>query len=70
MASVSYKLMKVNLLRLNYYLDSNDLLLSPQYHFEKGHNTTDQALYFIQCIRDAQYMKHKDHSIAAFLDLS
>lgn len=61
------KLMKKLILKkLNFYLNSNDLLPSEQYNFRRGHSTTDQILYFGQNAKNSQNLKPSGYSIAVF----
>ncbi|GBN19374.1 putative RNA-directed DNA polymerase from transposon BS [Araneus ventricosus] len=57
------------LIRLQFFLDKNNLLPEEQFGFRRGHSTTDQVLYFAQTLRDAQNLRRTHHSVAALLDL-
>ncbi|UYV66334.1 hypothetical protein LAZ67_4001354 [Cordylochernes scorpioides] len=71
LTSICCKLMeKIILRRLNYHLDTRNLLPEEQYGFRKGHGTIDQLLFFTQKVKDAQNRKPTNHTIAAFLDLA
>ncbi|GIY25833.1 probable RNA-directed DNA polymerase from transposon BS [Caerostris darwini] len=55
---IACKIMEKRILkRLNFYLNSHDLLPREQFGFREGHSTTDQVLYICQRVRDA----HKSH---------
>ncbi|GBO39804.1 hypothetical protein AVEN_225410-1 [Araneus ventricosus] len=57
------------LIRLQFFLDKNNLLPEEQFGFRRGHSTIDQVLYFAQTFRDAQNLRPTHHSVAALLDL-
>ncbi|KAF8766539.1 putative RNA-directed DNA polymerase like protein [Argiope bruennichi] len=57
-------------IRLQFFLNQNNLMPCEQYGFRRGHSTIDQVLYFAQTIRDAHNHKPTHHTVAAFLDLT
>ncbi|KAF8766379.1 putative RNA-directed DNA polymerase like protein [Argiope bruennichi] len=61
---------KMILIRLQFFLNQNNLMPCEQYGFRRGHSTIDQVLYFAQTIRDAHNHKPTHHTVAAFLDLT
>ncbi|KAF8789965.1 putative RNA-directed DNA polymerase like protein [Argiope bruennichi] len=61
---------KVILIRLQFFLNQNNLIPCEQYGFRRGHSTIDQVLFFAQTIRDAHNRKPTHHTVAAFLDLT
>ncbi|GBN54971.1 hypothetical protein AVEN_216339-1 [Araneus ventricosus] len=60
---------KMVLIRLQFFLDKNNLLPEEQFGFRRGHSTIDQILYFAQTIRDDQNLRTIHHNVAALLDL-
>ncbi|GBO16222.1 putative RNA-directed DNA polymerase from transposon BS [Araneus ventricosus] len=61
---------KLVLNRINFHLESNNLLSAEQYGFRKGHCTQNQILFFTQQVKDAQNKKPTNHTIAILLDLT
>lgn len=53
--------------RLEWYLESNDLLASTQYGFRKGRSTVDSISIFVTDIRLA--LSHNESILATFLDI-
>ncbi|GFS70517.1 probable RNA-directed DNA polymerase from transposon BS [Trichonephila clavipes] len=58
------------LIRIQYFLDSKNLIPGEQYGYRRGHSTVDQIISFCQSIRDAQNCKPTHHTMAALLDLT
>ncbi|GFW89355.1 probable RNA-directed DNA polymerase from transposon BS [Trichonephila clavipes] len=71
LTSTTCKIMeKMILIRIQYFLDSKNLIPGEQYGYRRGHSTVDQIISFCQSIRDAQNCKHTHHTMAALLDLT
>ncbi|GFV33751.1 probable RNA-directed DNA polymerase from transposon BS [Trichonephila clavipes] len=61
---------KIILIRIQYFLDSKNLIPGEKYGYRRGHSTVDQIISFSQSIRDAQNFKPTHHTMAALLDLT
>ncbi|GFX27299.1 probable RNA-directed DNA polymerase from transposon X-element [Trichonephila clavipes] len=71
LTSTTCKIMeKIILIRIQYFLDSKNLIPGEQYGYRRGHSTVDQIISFCQSIRDAQNFKPTHHTMAALLDLT
>ncbi|GFX17340.1 probable RNA-directed DNA polymerase from transposon BS [Trichonephila clavipes] len=71
LTSTTCKIMeKMILIRIQYFLDSKNLIPGEQYGYRRGHSTVDQIISFCQSIRDAQNCKPTHHTMAALLDLT
>ncbi|GFX00816.1 probable RNA-directed DNA polymerase from transposon BS [Trichonephila clavipes] len=71
LTSTACKIMeKMILIRIQYFLDSKNLIPGEQYGYRRGHSTVDQIISFCQSIRDAQNFKPTHHTMAALLDLT
>ncbi|GFV69684.1 probable RNA-directed DNA polymerase from transposon X-element [Trichonephila clavipes] len=71
LTSTTCKIMeKMTLIRIQYFLDSKNLIPGEQYGYRRGHSTVDQIISFCQSIRDAQNCKPTHHTMAALLDLT
>ncbi|GFU88488.1 probable RNA-directed DNA polymerase from transposon X-element [Trichonephila clavipes] len=71
LTSTTCKIMeKMILIRIQYFLDSKNLIRGEQYGYRRGHSTVDQIISFCQSIRDAQNCKPTHHTMAALLDLT
>ncbi|GFY11169.1 probable RNA-directed DNA polymerase from transposon BS [Trichonephila clavipes] len=71
LTSTTCKIMeKMILIRIQYFLDSKNLIPGEQYGYRRGHSTVDQVISFCQSIRDAQNFKPTHHTMAALLDLT
>ncbi|GFS86291.1 putative RNA-directed DNA polymerase from transposon BS [Trichonephila clavipes] len=58
------------LIRIQYFLDSKNLIPGEEYGYRRGHSTVDQIISFCQSTRDAQNFKPTHHTMAALLDLT
>ncbi|GBO45007.1 hypothetical protein AVEN_4812-1 [Araneus ventricosus] len=58
------------LIRLQFFLEKNNLLPEEKFGFRRGHSTIDQVLYFSQTMRDAQNLRPTHRNVAALLDLT
>ncbi|GFT90069.1 RNA-directed DNA polymerase from mobile element jockey [Trichonephila clavipes] len=71
LTSTTCKIMeKMILIRIQYFLDSKNLIPGEQYGYRRGHSTVDQIISFCQSIRDTQNFKPTHHTMAALLDLT
>ncbi|GFX64569.1 probable RNA-directed DNA polymerase from transposon BS [Trichonephila clavipes] len=71
LTSTTCKIMEnMILIRIQYFLDSKNLIPGEQYGYRRGHSTVDQIISFCQSIRDAQNCKPTHHTMAAHLDLT
>ncbi|GFV29605.1 probable RNA-directed DNA polymerase from transposon X-element [Trichonephila clavipes] len=71
LTSTTCKIMeKMILIRIQYFLDSKNLIPGEQYGYRRGHSTVDQIISFCQSIRYAQNCKPTHHTMAALLDLT
>ncbi|GFV76189.1 RNA-directed DNA polymerase from mobile element jockey [Trichonephila clavipes] len=71
LTSTACKIMeKIILIRIQYFLDSKNLLPCKQFGYRMGHSTIDQNLFFCQSVRDAHNRKPINHTTAAVLHLT
>ncbi|GFW40136.1 putative RNA-directed DNA polymerase from transposon BS [Trichonephila clavipes] len=71
LTSIACKIMeKIILIRIQYFLNSKNLLPCEQFGYRRGHSTIDQILFFCQSVRDAQNLKLTHHTTAVLLDLT